>query len=96
MSDGIPLSDGSHEDSLGGDGCLKETQGYTIHSARARHTFALITRFHGESAADRQEIGLWSMSVVQDPVLCPIQSVVKRHNITDTVFPDRNSQSVPD
>ncbi len=74
--------------------CTKrETQGYTMHSAR--HTLPLIARIRGESAADRQEIGRWSMSAAQDPTMHPLQSVMKKHNVTTDVLPDRYAQSVP-
>ena len=70
-----------------------EAQGYTMHSAR--HTLPLIARLRGESAADRQEIGRWSMSIAQDPAARPLQSVVKKHNIAAAVLPDRYAQTVP-
>jgi hypothetical protein len=74
--------------------CTKmEAQGYTMHSAR--HTLPLIARFRGESAADRQEIGRWSMSAAQAPDMHPFQSVLKKHSITAAVLPDLYAQSVP-
>ncbi len=74
--------------------CTKwEAQGYTMHSAR--HTLPLIARLRGESAADRQEIGRWSMSAAQDPTMRPLQSVMKKHNVSAAVLPGRYAQSVP-
>jgi hypothetical protein len=35
------------------------------------------------------------MSVVKDPTRRPFQTVMKKHNITATVLPDRYAQSVP-
>ena len=71
----------------------REAQGYTMHSAR--HTLPLIARLRGESAADRQEIGRWSMSTAQDPAWRPLQSIVKCHIIAVAVLPDRYAQAVP-
>ena len=74
--------------------CTKvEAQGYTMHSAR--HTLPLIARLRGESAADRQEIGRWSMSTAQAPAMRPRQNVLKKHNIAAAVLPDLYAQAVP-
>jgi hypothetical protein len=64
-----------------------------MHSAR--HTLPLIASLRGESAANRQEIGRWSMSAAQDPTMRPLQSVMKKHNVASAVLPDRYAQSVP-
>ena len=74
--------------------CTKmEAQGYTMHSAR--HTLPLIARLRGESPADRQEIGRWSMSTAQAPAMRPRQNVLKKHSIAAAVLPDLYAQSVP-
>ena len=71
---------------------LVQAHGYSMYSAR--HTLWLITRMYGEFTADRQEIGWCPMSTSQDPALRPLQSIVKRHNITSVVVPDRYTQTV--
>ena len=70
LPDGLPLFNGSHEDSLRGGGRLYKDGGARLHHALDQTHVAHIAMLRGESADDRQEIGRWFTSATQDPAVC--------------------------